>query len=54
MEQRALLLVMPFLRLKLNEGINSRQLYNFERNNDTTTSTSFEEFVKVEFKNVLR
>lgn len=38
--------------VKLNEGINSRQLYNSERNNDTTTSTSFEKFVEVEFKNV--
>jgi uncharacterized protein YbjT (DUF2867 family) len=38
--------------VKLNEGINSRKLYNSERNSETTTATTFEEFAKKEFKNV--
>jgi uncharacterized protein YbjT (DUF2867 family) len=38
--------------VKLNEGINSRELYNSERNNETTTSTTFEEFAEKTFKNI--
>ena len=39
--------------VKLNEGINSRELYNSARNNETTTSTTFEEFAEKTFKNIL-
>lgn len=38
--------------MKLNEGINSKELYNSERNNETTTTTTFEEFAEKVFKSV--
>lgn len=38
--------------VKLNEGINLRKLYNSERNNYTTTSTTFEEFAEKSLKNI--
>ena len=41
-----------FQKFKQLQGINSKELYNSERNNETTTTTTFEEFAEKVFKSV--